>query len=781
MSQYGQIYRLQFDTSPVDRSDNGIAIAAKTVTVNIYNTLNLIDDADDPEIIALEPAGNPLSIEVIDNDEDKFTPIRAKQAIIQFVSDQTLAKDISAFVDSSDNQWLVKIFADSDIIFIGFLMLSDMQQPFLPDPQIIQLIASDHLGILRDIAWTDDDGANPIGKYTLGECIAFALKKTGLELEILVINNLRHGSGQLVNPVLFSGSGNYFVTSGLLTDFFYPGQAINISGSVNNNGSKVVESVDNSLLITKVTLTTPITVGEFADPATITDETSSGHFYSSISLDARTFEKDINSSIDCYSVLQRILGEDCVLFQQNGKWMIVRVDEYTGSDLYPATFDKDGAFVQYETPISTTFPIGIVNDICHADASTIWRAARPHKLITEIFRYRNWQEIICNLSFERGDYIEDLPDEIIDGITYQVKKYAVDCWTLGRNLGQPVTVSAYIKRLFYFGTEKQRYIVITPKSNEATPWDYLYSEAIYVSNGDKLNVNLSFKYDNDFSNGSANLIYLLRMWLEADDGTLYEYWNNTSLDPEDYDWVLVASLGERYVPYRFSSNDIDVSNWQSQSVDVKPLPKKGKLYIALNQGNQEHSDTNQNINYQPLSIEFIPLINGSYSKVTGHHNQVTRDPDAGYNASREKEVYIGDSPRHTFKGAMFFLSDSVYRLSQWFFDASLFGNGYPPDTSSLHPYGYIQAYSVWNQFRNSVRIFDAVLYGLLDSSDVWPDLWQKYVLTDVNQGSINRYFMLISLKQNWRTCKWSGVIIEVFRTDIPKSTTDTFEFKYLTD
>jgi hypothetical protein len=154
-----------------------------------------------PEIIALQMAGDPLHISIVDNEEDKFTPIRSKQAEIKLLTGNGI--DLNTFCEGEDQRYYVEIFVDSLIIFRGFMMIPDMQQDFLPHPNELIITATD-----------------------------------------------------------------------------------NVSSSL--------------------------------------------HFYEVIYLDAKTFEKDISVSEDFYSILQKILLEDSVLFQCKGEWYIVRIDEIGG-------------------------------------------------------------------------------------------------------------------------------------------------------------------------------------------------------------------------------------------------------------------------------------------------------------------------------------------------------------------------------------------------------------------------------------------------------------------
>jgi len=213
------------------------------------------------------------------------------------------------------------------------------------------------------------------------------------------------------------------------------------------------------------------------------------------------------------------------------------------------------------------------------------------------------------------------------------------------------------------------------------------------------------------------------------------------------------------------------------------LPVSGKLYIGLIQGHQVVTGgTNQDIYYQNLQVDIIPFINGSYQRYTGHSNKVIRSNAASsYNAIRDKEVFLGDSTRSILKGSMFFLrSDLQFKLTQQFYSANSNGLG-NPDKFATHPFGHLQAYSVWNQYRLANRIFPSSVYGLFrDGNNEWPDLPNKFQLSDDNPNTNFRYFMLVSFDQDWRNLTWTATFIEMFRNPPGHDYGDYLDFKYIT-
>lgn len=783
MAQFGRIYRLSWNTVPsVLRED--LTIPAQVMVVNIYDTENLIEDFQTPEVIQLQADADPLVIKIINNDEDKFSPIRAKQAEISFKSKTNLNQYSSTFADASDHRWKVEITADGEFVFIGFVVLADVEQPHLPDPNTVTLTASDHLGILKDIPWTTDAGINPQGKYRIADIIALCLKRTGLRLGITAVNNLRHGTGSITQGATFLTSENSFIIS-IVTTFFYTGQQVQITGSGANDQTFIVSSVETTALTTKVF------GGTFTDDSvsgvTFSDLSSDQHFYDEIFLDAKTFETEIGESDDCYTVLEKILGEDCFLTQWKGVWYILRIDEYDGNPIYPASFDADGGFVSFDSPTSFSKSVGAAETRRLANADALMRYDRQHGLLKETANLEYPKETICNIDYERGDESSD-PDLQRDGYT----AYELDGWEAKRLWGadeEPANFKSSIQRSFnLFGDEETRFIMLTKPASETGSFEYIRSCEVPMSYLDRFTFSFEAAALQDTSGDGSMLVCIILLY--GIDGNVY------ILRAADLSIVWDNTEGEVETQWRETDEEVSLfrdgmqwsifddgdhppkTDWVSFIMNAAPLPVDGDVVFHLFSANQFAGTLDDfDIKYQNLTLDYRPYIGGSYQKYNKFHNKITRDPVGYFFTKRERQVYIFDSPKPLFKGAMFFFNGERYVLTSRWWSSAPFALGPPPTQDHIHHYGFIQAYSVWNQYRNANRILPTSVLGM---GSFWPDIADKYSLTDSHPDKNNRYFLLISFEQNWKTCLWSGVFIEVYSTVIPKNYTDDHELKYLT-
>lgn len=752
------------------------------------------EDVSQPVIIPLDMDGDPLHISVIDDNEDKFTPIRGKQAEIKVHTNSVI--DIDTFCEGDDERFLVEIFVDDLIIFRGFLIIPDMEQDFLPDPNVLKLSATDNLGTLKDQSMVDDDNVYPIGKFKLIQFISWALKRTGIIQNINVVNNLKHGSGQLVSDVVFAIDGDNFEILTPATDFFYENQKIRITGTASNDGEYTVRGT--GLNVVQITLVTEAVVSETALGVLFEDISSEGHFYDTIYLDAKTFEKQISLGEDFYSMLLKILGEDSVLFQCKGEWWIIRIDEIENFDgifqMDVATFDADG---EYESNAIRVFTkaIGINDSMWMSDDDAVVIPDRALKFVKETYKYETASEIICNIDFSRGDFIEDLTptdDEILDG-ALTAKSFEIDGWTLMRGYPEgpdsPITndSEAYIERLYnVVDYESARFAVITSPSavNIATP--YILSCPLPVKKLDRFESSVNFKFPtNSTSGGGGAPMFQFALkgkdgswWLltiaEADNGfdtdPTAPRWLNTQL------WTVETSLADYGLNFEIG---IDFSKWQFLSYDFKkvpPIPIDGNLYILLHGLNfSPGASYDKDVHWSNLSFTYYPYINGSYQKYTGQYHMISQDNKN--KAARDNQVYMSDSPRIGFKGAMLLPSLTDFVLANFFTDH----NHLTP-----RPYGEIQAYAVWNQYRNSARNYDCNI-DLLDSetteSAVYNgvDLIHKIDLNDTDKNTINRYFLILHYEQDFNMLAMKCFIASLFRTDIGKVYSDPHEFKFISE
>jgi len=655
--------------------------------------------------IELELAERPIVIEVVDNDEDKYTPIRSKQLQIQIHSSTDI--DISTFSSGGDNRWYVEYaIGDTDqIVFSGFLSISDLRMTFQANPNVITMIATDGLGFLKDIPISDVDGVDFSNENKLIDYIAGALVKTGLQLQITTEMNIRE-----------------------------------------------------------------------VDYAADID----GHFYNTLYLDALTFEKSVSEFEDCYTVLEKILGEMCELTQEKNRWYIRRIHEIEGNTSHPrlmAVYGYTGDFL--ENLEDTEFDKEIGSDMSVYDMHPMNEDSelftiRPYKSVRHNYNYDTPQEVPCNSEFIRGDVIDD--SDPLD-ITYEL-----DCWEKlwsNTSTDDPQLTGIYIRRLFSsIGYEEERYVVL---ETNATRFTFIMSSAIPVDENDKFTISVDKKLNADIGGSGFYRNACVQVRLYGSDGTYWTHDFPTSASTTR-EWVACDSTFRTNQKFAYFEGDVseDMTEWKSlYDGESAKIPVSGDIKILLYRDDQ-FGDTNDTY-YSNLSFTYNPYINGTYRTFDGQYHISEQDED--YKAVREKEVFISDAPKKLFKGCLLKYNGSDYVKTDGFFDYWV----YPvdsPSTDYTKPYGQIQNEDVWNQYNRGFVGLEGTMDGLdtnkLDSNFM-PDLpgfMHCYYFRDPNTNTINKVFKLLHFQQDNHLCEWEFVLVEVFDTTISKTYTG-HTFKYL--
>lgn len=741
---YQTVYEIRF--TPAQTSDLVIIRIYKKSSFN-PNPLteeNIIPLNDDHDRV---PVGN-LQLRTTDNDEDKFSPIKATQAEFSFFSTPSL--NLNTFITDDGEEYPVKIFINSalpaNLYFQGFLVVSGMTELLQPHPQVVTLTATDNIGLLRDIPLTDFDGLNPKGKYKVIEFIAMAMSKTGIELPFAVINN-------------------------------------------------------------------------------IMEENSPGiPFYESCYLDAKTFEEEIGTCISCYEVLERILAEDAFIFQWKAKYYIVRVDELDWSLIYTHNFDFDGSnhaispTTDYTQTINSYQAPGVPIPY-FMNENALVGAELMYKEISETFNLELPKEIPDNSDFSRGTSwispivvdtglyfkvypsLSDFPAtgeadrtykatntgffykwrvgtyvQIFGAEVPEAKAYVNEDWAIFKDADNPIGVGAttFIVKIFELGYEASRYAVI---KRTTTAFQYIRSNRIPVGFNDKFNFSVSTRFNDDINSGFARH-GMAQIKLYGDDGSHWYLHGGTSVEPAPkwYPTDPTFQTDRKFIVTEQDSDNVDLRDWRTTiGGQAPPIPVSGELEILLNYSNNIGNE----VHFSDLKFEYIPFVNGSYQRYSATKNIVSNSSTV--KAKREKQVYISNSPKKLYKGALHILQSGKYLLAGRFYAGNAFPGGLP-SFEYLHPFGFIQAYAVWNQYNRVMRIIDAEIFGLkTDDIETMPDLLHKYTLVDPTPHGNNKMFMLLHKEQDFDNNLLRGRLIEVFDTVRHKVYDDQFQFKYITE
>lgn len=763
------------------------------------DTLNqpAIDPADAIEPY-LEGSESPVILESVEVDDDKTKVIKGRRLTcgfnssdpVPFTGGTTLANDVNTFSDGDEDDFRVQLNISSGpgtIPFVGNLILDDNTEAFQPRPNPVRLFASEGLGSLKDIKLRDGEDV-PVGHYTLIEYIYMCL------------NNIRTGTNVYVAMNLFEKirfrklSANFNITA--TNKFRIPydelgfleiGDTIEITGSTLGN--------DGSYTITNITVNGTTSIDIEVSTSTFTLETtevwifrSNGHTFSDIYLDATTFETDVNERDDCYTVLNKILDAyGCFITYDTigpiGGWYIIRWDEYDLATTGATTL-KFANYIYSSSPVFVNYSNVDADRIIAHDGdpsydgcslsqdSAVKRFQRRAKSVSHTYNYELPKEIPCNSAFLRGELSVTQPVDPLE------KNYDYECWTMYKGF-PPITNNgtSYIRTVTNsLGNESDRYLLFEVQPDFSDVY-YVISEPFFVNEGDRVNISCDVKHNGQVETLDTGFSYpVMAVQLYGEDNTYYRL-DGGSLVRNGGTW---NTFDSDFSPGSGTNGGIDrifngtyddttYDNVTLQGADYSnPIPKTGYIRIVLLQAYRANQYETHISN---LKVEYFPLINGSYTNLTGQEVKVNDSSNSRKNI--EHEMFISDSPIRLFKGALKKYDGTNYVLTEtwnYYHDPTILTD----TTLAKHI-----VFQWWNQFRSTRTVIETDVQGLGTSATVGPP-GMVYRWKILHGDQEDKKFMLTSFRNmDFRTCGWSGVFVENSSTDGDRDYTDDFSFKYI--
>ena len=697
--------------SPVEGQEYINLVAFDTYTQYLVK-FTLISPPDEEVVyiqedveISLDMAESPVLSEVIDTDEDKFTPIRSRQVKLQLHTSNDI--DIMTFTSGGDNDFYCEIAvgAEANVVFNGWLSVEDINQEFQPHPNMLVLTVTDGLGFLKDEPLTDLNGDIFTGENKIIDYLTACLAKTGRSLQLIAEMNIREKDAGL---------------------------------------------------------------------------TDAGHFYNYCYLHSGTFESAPNEFDDCYTVLEKILGESCELSLQKNKWYIKRIDEFDVQDNKQCLFNADGTIQGFLTDARYEKNIGADNSqytLAFMNDDAVISRTRPLKSVSHLFNYVTGN-YPCNSDFINGDFL-GVPDP--DEPTW--KTYELDCWELMTD--SPLGLQdneAFISRKFDdLNTEIERYAEITCSQSYSSDWMWLESTAIPVDQSNKMTFGFDWRLSNDLDIGGVTLLVGVR--LEGSDGNTYWLRGSGFWDENPSIGLWLESPLETAELDQWKSYSYLLDGTSSPANEPHGFPVDGDLYFMIVWANRaDYVGTSLNI--QHFQFNHTVKIQGSLiDNYTGQ--QHLSEQSGNYMGKREKEVFISDSPARVIKGSLLKLVGGKYVRTEGFWNFAVFPGGVP-SSDYIKPFGEMQNQDVWNQYNRPMTVIDATIDGLdTDKTDLFglidiPDLMHTFFVKDSHSAVNNRQFKMLHCSQDFDLCQFDVYLCEVLNETVPKTYTG-HTFKYVTN
>lgn len=586
-----------------------------------------------------------LTLRSTGGDEDKMSPILGTEALINIVvgkitvggvtwDNDTLT--ISDLIAQHDNDIRVTIYKDKDYsksVFQGFIVVEDNSQPFLDPPFVLSVRALDGLGLLKGVDFTDTEGNIFSGSLTPVSWLAQILNKTGQTLNI---------------RVYFNFYNSLFVT-------VRPPEGFTINA--------------RTFLTGQSTVTTDPTV------------------------DLAAGEAD-----DCYTALEKIVRcMRCRLFQEDGVWNLVNLDEYA-NPLGPIFYEYSlGTAVDGIIPVTCvarsngeSYDINVGSDqIIHPvqdDATRALKLATKWEKLS--YSYDQSLNKICNQDLTQGNrnatYDGTIPSSIYDqtitpAVTFNTQGYDAFCLplldsnTVNQYLpGSAPHKNAYIRQIVdSLGFSIDRFLVI--EQNPATYNAFLRSSVFQADINDIVQLTFSWRtYNNVHTTaGSFRDFTCCALYLAGEDGTFWALDDvldgSSGTVVDQYVWRQTDSNyiypNPGFSPYTpqlrtQSINDTGL-NWNSVSINttntkLSPyarIPISGDLTVLFTC--QCPVDMNADVKevwFQNINVTILSFLQGSYVQLKGDFNYASSNNNIKQTYS--EDIQISDSPKRYFKGAI---------------------------------------------------------------------------------------------------------------------------------
>lgn len=355
---------------------------------------------------------------------------------------------------------------------------------------------------------------------------------------------------------------------------------------------------------------------------------------------ARTFQKDALEFYDCYTCLQRILGEYFTLYQWKGKWVILRIGELqdsVGVKVWYSEYNSAGTFLSSAQQLENPGATGRDRMIHPVDAGQSISADFAVKRTRYTYNYKPWPEIPTNNKFERG--AEFNSGDAGGGDTF--KDFTIEGWTYGAKFTSalpnlsPTTDKGYRHTVYdTFGVEKERnYILEHFTSGEKI----LQSDPFPVTKGDKINIDFDVRY---FSGGvgTRNVVFAYIV----QDGTGMKYYLRRTYSGS----IELKAEWQMNTGNAIQLQSDNFLEWCSGRCESPAIPVDGLIYIALASNIAGNHPQFRNVN-----IEYLPFVAGGYQQLKGDYSETSQD--INFKDVIDQEVFISDSPKKVLQGALY--------------------------------------------------------------------------------------------------------------------------------
>ena len=472
-------------------------------------------------------------------------------------------------------------------------------------------------------------------------------------------------------------------------------------------------------------------------------------------VDSKTFMINPSEYDNCYDSLEKVNKSwNQAIYMYYGKWVILRMEElYIPFSSNLRGYRNVGGI---RTAINTRYDalVGVNETIKPISPEMLRFIQRRTKSDTIQFNFEQFDEIVCNGSFSRGDLIISVPT---------AKIYNLDLWNWyeGSRSSPTVPVGSFFGRKEIFDTNgklEDQFAYQSQKSGSGNRW--LMSCGVDVLKNETFSFSIDHRYESMFFDINS-LVYTISFELVTptnyytldDDGTWYT--SNAS-------W----SVNYKVLQTRYNTTNEPIpTDWVTQQVESKTIPDDGILYILLwcpgdpNILNQERWFKNLNLDiaarFNGINVDTVNAVQSIFTKSD------TLKPKF------YDEIAFDDGLSKIYKGSLY--EDDQFTLTT----ATWHRYRYPSES-----YGFRKQNAIthWEHDRFNRNKIDANFYGLTWNSGTQPiGLINTIKFSDDDP---NKVYAIANLKEiDFSSSVWSATLIELY--DITKDSTGTITYNLI--
>ena len=458
-------------------------------------------------------------------------------------------------------------------------------------------------------------------------------------------------------------------------------------------------------------------------------------------IDAKTFQIEADNYDDSLTVLKKINSAfNQTMFFYKANWWVLRLEElycptttnligYTNGIISKSSFEK-----RFDVDVSTTSTVKPINN----EMLRYIRRKTKRDIIN--FYYNQFNEVICNETFSRGDFNSE---------TSTNKNYDLNNWTreIG-TLSSPTIVSTGYGRNEEFDANGQLIDNYAYCDAETSSLSWLRSCGLNSLKNERFSMKLNHRYDTTFAGNGNQGVAIIQ---------LQGVTNNYTLQSNG-EWVMSNSTWTTNIKqlqlYYNGTSGIRPVDYQQLDIVSNILPENGTIYILLlGPSNTFYPNTKR---FNSLTVEIVNPFNGYNNKtIKGIQSVFTKTADVRNDF--EEEIYIDDAFSRIFKGTILEDDEITPTIKEWY------RRRY--DTES---YGFRKQNDIahWEHNRFNRTKLDCNFYGLtwISVSTLEPiGLINTFRFIDDDP---NKIYYILNLKEiDFSSSTWSATMIEVYDSD----------------